>query len=340
VAKQETARIAFVGIGEHATESLYPNIPFIPEFELVALVFRNNRKNAAYWAGQYGVSAIYTDVEPMLDCVDPDACCICGPPEMQHEVALKVLRRGVPIFIEKPLGMSLSAAKELAALAVEKHTWGQVGFMKRFAPANILAKRYIASADFGSLSSMTLIHGCGPYDDEQMMLYFNGIHMIDLARFLGGEIAELSAYHFRGNRGNHGIAVSGLFRGGGVFQLNQNSGQTWTDCFEIVYASGSESGLLIDGSAEIEIMSPSQEFVSPEGLRTFGFRSRHTVSGNIAFWWAGGHYQRGYWGELHQFAHAVLGKCNPSPTLSDGVEAHRLIEAIANSMETGRPIEL
>ena len=28
----ETARIAFVGAGNHATESLYPNIPQIPQF--------------------------------------------------------------------------------------------------------------------------------------------------------------------------------------------------------------------------------------------------------------------------------------------------------------------
>ena len=205
MAKHEVARIAFVGVGKHATESLYPNIAFIPEFKLVALVYRKNRRNAEYWADQYGITDIYTDVENMLDRVEPDGCCICGPPEMHHAVALKVLRRGIPIFVEKPLGMSLSAAQELNALAVEKHTWGQVGFMKRFAPANILAKRYIASSDFGSLSSLTLIHGCGPYEDEQMMLYFNGIHMIDLARFLGGEIAELSEYHFRGNRGNHYI---------------------------------------------------------------------------------------------------------------------------------------
>lgn len=335
-----TARIAFIGIGEHATESLYPNIPFIPEFDLAALVYRRNRGNAEYWAAKYGVANCFTSVEQMLDEINPDACCICGSPEMHHQVGLAVLERGIPIFIEKPPGLTLKAALALEAAANKYNTWGQVGFMKRFAPANILAKEYMGSSDFGSLSSVTLMHGCGPYESDEKMLYFNGIHMIDLARFFGGDIKTLTAYRAGGGSGNYGVAVSGLYKNGGVFQLNQNSGQTWEDCFEAVYATGSRSGIFIEGSAEVEIMSPAQKFTSGEGVRTFGFRSRHTVSGNIAFWWAGGHYQRGYWGELSLFAKSVLGETNPVPTLSDGVKAHRIIDAILRSIKTGKPVEL
>ena len=226
MAKRDTARIAFIGVGEHATESLYPNVPFIPEFDLVALVCRRNRDNAAYWAGQYGVAHWYTDIERMLEEIRPDACCISGPPEMHHRVGLQILERGIPIFIEKPLGLSLEAAEQLAETARRRNTWGQVGFMKRFAPANVLAREYMAGEEFGSLSSITLMHGCGPYESAERMLYFNGIHMIDLARYLGGEIDRLCAVGADGGRSNHGVAVCGTYRNGGVFQLNQNSGQT------------------------------------------------------------------------------------------------------------------
>ena len=34
---RKTARIGFIGAGGHSTESLYPNIPMIPEFELAAV---------------------------------------------------------------------------------------------------------------------------------------------------------------------------------------------------------------------------------------------------------------------------------------------------------------
>jgi predicted dehydrogenase len=172
------------------------------------------------------------------------------------------------------------------------------------------------------------------------MLYFNGIHMIDLARFFGGDIECLTAYRGDGGRGNHALAVSGRFRNGGVVQINQNSGQSWEDCYEAVYASGTRAGLFIDGSKELEVMAEGRRFASGRGLCTFGFRARHTVSGNLAFWWAGGHYQRGYWGELSNFARAVLGLEPPGPTLEDGVQAHRLIAAILASAESGRQVVL
>ena len=58
----------------------------------------------------------------------------------------------------------------------------------------------------------------------------------------------------------------------------------------------------------------------------------------MAGWEAGGHYTRGYWGELNHFARAVLGEVGPSPTLADGVAAMRLIEAIMQSVASGQPV--
>jgi len=60
----------------------------------------------------------------------------------------------------------------------------------------------------------------------------------------------------------------------------------------------------------------------------------------IAFAGAGNHYTRGYWGELSHFAQSVLGAVPPTPTLDDGVEALTLIEAIVQSIESGRPVSV
>ncbi len=164
--------------------------------------------------------------------------------------------------------------------------------------------------------------------------------MIDLARFFRGDIDSLSAYSADGGHSNLAVAVSGLFKTGGVFQSNVNSGQSWADCFEGVYATGSRSGIVIEGSSEVEVMSSAHKFAQGRGLRTFGFRHRHTVSGNITYWWAGGHYQRGYWGELSCFAKSVLGQMEPFPSLADGVEAHRIIAAILRSVQSGRSVKV
>jgi myo-inositol 2-dehydrogenase/D-chiro-inositol 1-dehydrogenase len=333
---RKTARIAFIGAGNHATESLYPNIPMIPEFELVAVCDIDSPK-AERTARRYGAQA-FTDVETMLDAMPIDGCCVCGPAEMHHAVSLQVLRRGIRLFVEKPPAPSLRQAEELVEEAAKYSTWGMVAFMKRFAPANVLAKEFMASPAFGTLSSMSLIHGCGPYDDIRRMMYFNGIHLIDLGRFLGGEVERVFAYGCDGGKGNYGISATWQLRNGAVAQLNQNSGQTWRDCFEAVYLSGAQAGILLDASREVKIMYDGAQFAPGQGLQLYGFRAEHSVSGNMAGWAAGGHYQRGYWGELSRFARACLGLEEPSPTLDDGVRAIRLIEAMLESTVTRREV--
>ena len=89
------ARIAFVGAGNHSTESLYPNIAHIPEFDLVA-VCDLVEERAESVARRFAAPEWFTDTAVMLDQVAPDGICVCGPPEMHHEVSLLALRRGIP----------------------------------------------------------------------------------------------------------------------------------------------------------------------------------------------------------------------------------------------------
>jgi myo-inositol 2-dehydrogenase/D-chiro-inositol 1-dehydrogenase len=335
---RKTARIGFIGAGNHSTESLYPNIPMIPEFELVAVCDLDPTR-AQRIARSYGAQA-FNDVDKMLDQLPLDGCCVCGPAEMHYAVSLQVLRRGLRLFVEKPPAPGLRQAEELAETAARYNTWGMVGFMKRFAPANILASEFMASPAFGTLSSLSLMHGCGPYEDLRRMMYYNGIHLIDLGRFLGGEVARVFAYCSNGGKGNFGLSATWQLQNGAVAQLNQNSGQTWRDCFEAVYITGAQAGIFLDASREVKIMCDSTQFAPGAGLQLFGFRAEHTVSGNMAGWAAGGHYQRGYWGELNRFARACLGLEPPSPDLEDGIRNIRLIEAMLESATSEREVIL
>ena len=334
----QSVRIAFVGAGNHSTESLYPNIAHIPEFDLVAVCDMVSEK-ASYAARRYGAPEWFTDVDAMLDKVQPQGVCIVGPPKMHYQIGLEVLRRGIPIFIEKPPADTLEQAFELVNTARENGTWGMVGFMKRFAPANVVAKEFMDIVSFGRLSSITAIHGSGPYGDMRAMLFFNGIHLIDSIRFFGGDVVNLFAYGFS-HENTQAVSTTMQMSNGAVAQLNMNSGHSWSDCFEQVYISGSGAGILIDASRVTEIMSADRRFAKGEGQQLFGWSSRYYVSGNMAGWASGGHYTRGYCGELDHFAKAVLGKVKPIATLEDGVEAIKIIEGILDSIKTQQPISL
>lgn len=330
------ARIAFVGAGNHATQSLYPNIAHLPRFDLVAVCDLVPEK-AAYAARKFGAPRWYADLDTMLEEAQPEAVCVCGPAEMHYQVGLHLLSLGVPVFMEKPPALTVAQTEELLAAARSTAAFAMVGFMKRFAPANRVAREFMASEEFGGLTSLSMIHSAGPYDDLRRMLLFNGIHLLDLARFFGGEVEAVSAFTHR-DGAVFVAAINLRFAGGAVGQFNMNSGQSWTDCFEQVYLTGNGAALLIDASKETELIAPSRRFASPEGVDLYGWSSRYRVSGNMAGWAAGGHYTRGYWGELDHFARAVLGEVEPQATLEDGLQAMRLIDAILESAESGEAV--
>jgi predicted dehydrogenase len=330
------ARIAFIGAGNHSTESLYPNIAHIPEFELVATCDLDQGK-AESAASRFGAQASYVDFRRMLDEVEPDGVCICGSPEMHRSLGLECLRRGIPTFMEKPPAPDLAGALELVEAAREGGTFGMVGFMKRFAQANCVAKAYLESGAIGPISSIALIHGSGAYSEIRRMLMFNAIHLIDLGRFLAGEWGELHAYASETSAGTQAVSVS-FTLDSGVGQLNMNSAYTWSDAFEQVYLSAAEGGLVIDGSKAVEVTAQKLRFTDAEGMRLFGWGGTYSVSGNLSGWFSGGHYTRGYWGELSHFARAVLGQVEPEATLEDGAEDMRIIEAIMRSIDSGQPV--
>jgi len=172
------------------------------------------------------------------------------------------------------------------------------------------------------------------------MLLFNGIHMLDLDRFFAGEVTGVFAHSFSDGEQAQAVSVSMRHLSGAVSQLNVNSGRDWSNCSEVAYLSGSHAEMLINASREVEVMSPAARFARGEGQELFGWSNRYSVSGNMAGWAAGGHYTRGYWGELHHFAQAVLGNVKQVATLEDGVTAMRLIDAIMLSAETGQPVNL
>ena len=163
--------------------------------------------------------------------------------------------------------------------------------------------------------------------------------MVDLARFIGGDVVMISACAQDLSDDRKAVLVNFRYRNGAVGCLNMNSGHSWRDCFEQAYASGSGAALLIDASKSVEVMALDRRFAQGEDLDLYGWSSRYYVSGNMSGWAAGGHYTGGYWGELKHFARACLGLEPPSSSLHDGLEAMRFIEAVmVSTREEGRSV--
>jgi predicted dehydrogenase len=115
------------------------------------------------------------------------------------ECAIGALQASKHILVEKPAGRTAAEVRQIAAAADAARKVAGVGFNHRFHPAFIQAKRLLDSGQFGPLMYIRARYGHGGrigYDREWRAdpkisgggeLLDQGVHLIDLSRWLGGE---------------------------------------------------------------------------------------------------------------------------------------------------------
>ncbi len=338
------ARLAFIGAGAFATNSLCPNLHKVPQIDLVAICDLDEEK-ARRNARNFGAREVYTDAEKMLDKQEPDGVFVIGPAPMQYEVAPIVLDRGIPVYVEKPSANTSSEAKELAELAEANGTWGQCGFMKRFAYVYQMAQQIMQREQFGDLNMVTIHFGQGPYPQiwgidsaKRAMLIGQLCHLFDLTRFFGGDVARLSALYREVTETQFAFLVNLQFESGAIGQLDLNGLETkqgFRDIREWVKLVGVESHIICDGMQSLRWL-PGEDWIDfPEHTGRFEYSFDPA--------WTGISNSRanfGYLGEVRHFALRCLREAEGGPDLWDSYEALRIGEAIYEATETGDVVEL
>ncbi|WP_127585715.1 Gfo/Idh/MocA family protein [Paenibacillus koleovorans] len=190
-----SVRIAFVGVGGIAQthlKALHAN----PDAELVAACdVRLDRAEAA--AGQYGMVA-YSDVDRMLEQEKPDALFLCVPPFAHSDLEEKAARRGVHLFVEKPLGLDMSAIRAKASVIREAGILAAAGYCLRYLDLAQQAKEYLRGK---SIAMVRAQYMCGfaetPWWRELSLsggqLVEQATHTVDMTRYLAGDIESVYA---------------------------------------------------------------------------------------------------------------------------------------------------
>ncbi len=161
----------------------------------------------------------YTDYDQMLADPQVEAVLIAVADSFHVPLCLKAIEAGKPILVEKPLGMSVEECEELAGRARQSGLVVQVGNMKRFDPGITFARKFIRE-QMGEMIALkawycdstfryTMTDNLQPIpiassqarrpeDDPKAerpryYLLTHGSHLVDTARFLGGEITAVRA---------------------------------------------------------------------------------------------------------------------------------------------------
>ncbi len=147
-------RIGYVGCGFMAQRVHLPNFDSIGQCQLVALAELRPALGRLVQQ-RYHIQRLYQTHHELLADPNVDAVAVSAAYAVQGDIAADALRAGKPVFMEKP--MAISVAQGEAIVAAER-TGGarlMVGYMKRYDAGNQLVRRHVqqfrASGELGRL---------------------------------------------------------------------------------------------------------------------------------------------------------------------------------------------
>ncbi|MDN4474884.1 Gfo/Idh/MocA family oxidoreductase [Demequina sp. SYSU T00192] len=161
--------------------------------ELVGIAGRDPGRTAAR-AAAFDTTP-YTDLDTMLDEARPDLVTVCLPNEAHFEPTLHLLRRDVPLLVEKPLVFSLDEADKLLAEAASRGLFFAINLNHRFAEPVARAKAAIDAGELGDVVFATWRFGGEPNfgTSPHANLIETQVHGIDMLEHLCGPIDSVAA---------------------------------------------------------------------------------------------------------------------------------------------------
>lgn len=328
-------------------------------------------------AKQFGWEQAVTSWEELINRDDIDVIDINAPSDVHKDIAIAAAKAGKHLLCEKPLAVTLADAREMLEAAENAGVKHMVGFNYRFAPAVRLAKKLIEEGRIGKIHHYRAnflqdwlvdpefplvwrlkkeIAGSGSHGDLNA-------HLIDLARYLVGEIREvvgmcetfvkerplaqsMTGLHASGNHdGSMGeVTVDDAtlfmarFEGGalGSFEASRfAAGHRCTNAFEI---NGSKGSIRFD----FERMNELEVYFADDAEDVQGFRrvlATDPAHEYMNAWWPPGHiigFEHTFIHEVLELMEAIGDDRQPEPNFSDGIKCQEVLEAVDISIAERR----
>ncbi|KAA0687400.1 glycosyltransferase [Neorhizobium sp. P12A] len=189
----ERTRLGFIGVGGIA----HRHLDILARFDDVELVaFADPDLGRADEAAMRFGARSFGHHGEMLETQRLDAVYICIPPFAHGEPERDLIRRRIPFFVEKPVTLDLSLAEEIAGCVSKANLVTAVGYHWRYLDIVDEARSLLADNPAQLLSGYWLDSTPPPLwwwreDKSGGQMVEQTTHLLDLARFLIGEITEV-----------------------------------------------------------------------------------------------------------------------------------------------------
>jgi predicted dehydrogenase len=188
--------IGLIGIGSIAESSHIVHLKATGNVTLAA-VADVDIDRARVISQRYDIPHCFQSAEEMLENSTLDAVMICTPNQTHIPIAVKAAKKGIHVFMEKPIGTDLKEVEDYLQLAKEKNVFTMVGMPHRFRRDAQILKGYVSKGTFGDVyyvkAKLFRRRGTpkGWFTNKSLAgggaLMDIGVHVLDLAWWLIGK---------------------------------------------------------------------------------------------------------------------------------------------------------
>lgn len=355
----------------------YRNLPFFFDLDaepVMQAIAGRDEAGVKAAAEKLGWASYETDWRRLIERDDIDAIDIGTPNYMHAEIAIAAAKAGKHVICEKPLSMNVKESLQMLVAVKHAGVVHMMGHIYRFAPAIQYAHQLIRNGELGQIYHMRAVYLQDWIMDPSFPLVWrlrkdvagsgaNGdlaAHIIDLARFLVGEVkevtgmmetfikkrpvgemtggleAETTSNRFGEVDVDDAVAFLARFENGamGTFEATR-------------FAKGNRNGNRseINGSKgsirwDLENMNNLQVYLDSDEPGLQGFRTINCTESEHPYasaYWPAGHiigYEHTLINLLSEFIQGISKGRSPAPNFEDGLRNQCVLEAVERSSAT------
>ncbi|VBB05231.1 Hypothetical protein LUCI_0438 [Lucifera butyrica] len=333
-------RIGTVGLGRLGRRHA-ENIAFrLPSAELTAVCSIIPAEVDAVQQ-EWGIPYGYNDFAEMLKNQDLDAISICSSSTEHCRQIAQALEAGFHVFSEKPLGIGMEEVLS-ARQIVEKYPGQifQLGFMRRFDPSYVYAKRKIEAGYIGK-PVLIRCYGIDPVSAIDGAIAF--------AAKSGGLFLDMAIHDFDLSRWLLAAEAKSVYAVGACFEYKEFAkyGDVDNGAAMLQFQNGA-MGLFYAGRMCAHGYHVETEVIGTRGslrIGTVPYKNLVTLANEngVTNECVGGFLERfetAYLNEMEHFVNCILTDKKPGVGVIDGVQSTAMAYAATESFHTGKVVYL
>lgn len=299
-------KIGIIGLGDIAKKAYLPVLSERADIELVLCT--RNAETLNTLSKKYRVQETVQTADELLT-KNIDAAIVSTATEAHFEIAEKLLKGGINVYIDKPISMNLHEAKRIVSLSKEMGKIAMVGFNRRFIP------RVKELKDHGnpSLIIMQKNRFSSP-DYVRRFVVEDFIHVVDTLRFLlASEVKEVKTEFIRTGEMLDSLVIQIIGEGCiAIGVMNRNGGVT---------------------EETIEYTAGHNKYVVNSLVETTHFHNKEIKISKFGDW-EPTLYKRGFYQMMDHFIDCVQTNRTPDPSIDDSFITHEICEKIVKHIDS------